>query len=180
MKTSYRNLVVMTALMMMIGAAASPARRSQDIEARRRSAVDRSIIRSYPAEPSAADLREMFQRPTRRGTSFLRLGRSQPLTLSADDLLSILRTYEEDYEEPAKRGSSFMRLGRSPQFMRLGRSEKPGYEQNNLVYPERKNRARDQFLRLGRDSEELNESEEEEEESRNKRSTGTDCLECRA
>lgn len=64
--------------------------------------------------------------------------------------------------------------------MRLGRSEKPGYEQNNLAYPERKNRARDQFLRLGRDSEELNESEEEDDENRNKRSTGTECQECRA
>ncbi|XP_063384428.1 FMRFamide-related peptides-like isoform X2 [Cydia fagiglandana] len=173
MKTGYRNLLAMTVMCLMMGAAANPARRSQDIEARRRSAVDRSLIRSYPAEPSAADIREQLQRPVRRGTSFLRLGRSQPLTMNSDDLISLLRSYEE-YEEPTKRGTTFMRLGRSPQFMRLGRSgeksEEPG------VYQERKSRARNQFLRLGRDSEEFNE-DEEDEESRKKREA---CKECQA
>ncbi|XP_063622973.1 FMRFamide-related peptides-like isoform X2 [Cydia splendana] len=174
MKTGYRNLLAMTVVCLMMGAAANPARRSQDIEARRRSAVDRSLIRSYPAEPSAADIREQLQRPVRRGTSFLRLGRSQPLTMNSDDLISLLRSYEE-YEEPTKRGTTFMRLGRSPQFMRLGRSgekpEEPG------VYQERKSRARNQFLRLGRDSEEFNEVDEEDEESRKKRDA---CQECQA
>ncbi|XP_061717214.1 FMRFamide-related peptides-like isoform X2 [Cydia pomonella] len=174
MKTGYRNLLAMTVMCLMMGAAANPARRSQDIEARRRSAVDRSLIRSYPAEPSAADIRELLQRPVRRGTSFLRLGRSQPLTMNSDDLISLLRSYEE-YEEPAKRGTTFMRLGRSPQFMRLGRSgEKP---EETGVYHERKSRARDQFLRLGRDSEEFNEVDEEDEESRKKRDA---CQECQA
>nr|QMS43280.1 FMRFamide [Grapholita molesta] len=177
MKTGYRNLLVMTVICLMMGAAASPARRSQDIEARRRSAVDRSLIRfgrSYPAEPSAADIRELLQRPVRRGTSFLRLGRSQPLTVNSDDLISLLRSYE-DFEEPAKRGTTFMRLGRSPQFMRLGRAgekaEEPG------VYQERKGRARDQFLRLGRDSEEVDDLGEEDEETRKKRAA---CEECQA
>lgn len=73
-----------------------------------------------------------------------------------------------------------MRLGRDPKFIRLGRSaddEKQGYEQTaELVvsgYPQRKSRARDHFVRLGRDSEEVNEVEEVEE--RRKRSTCTDC-----
>ncbi|XP_063366122.1 FMRFamide-related peptides-like isoform X2 [Cydia amplana] len=173
MKTGYRNLLAMTAMCLMMGAAANPARRTQDIEARRRSAVDRSLIRSYPAEPSAADIREMLQRPVRRGTSFLRLGRSKPLTMNSDDLISLLRSYEE-YEEPTKRGTTFMRLGRSPTFMRLGRSgEKP----EEPDYQERKSRARNQFLRLGRDSEEFNEVDEEDEESRKKRDA---CQECQA
>ncbi|XP_047998494.1 FMRFamide-related peptides-like isoform X2 [Leguminivora glycinivorella] len=171
MKTGYRNLLAMTVMCLMMGAAASPARRSQDIEARRRSAVDRSLIRSYPAEPSAADIRELLQRPVRRGTSFLRLGRSQPL--NSDDIISLLKSYEE-YEEPSKRGTTFMRLGRSPQFMRLGRS---GDKPEETGYQERKSRARDQFLRLGRDSEEFSEVDEEDEESRKKRDT---CPECQA
>lgn len=144
--------------------------------------------RSYPAEPSAADLREAFQRPTRRGDSFLRFGRSQPLTLSAEDLVTLLRSYEEDYDSPmTKKSASFVRFGRDPNFIRLGRSaeeDKSAFEQNSELvvsgYPQRKNRARDHFIRLGRDSEEVNENEfEETEESRRKRSAEA-CHDCQS
>lgn len=142
--------------------------------------------RSYPPEPSAADLRDAFQRPTRRaGNSFLRFGRSQPLTLTADDLYTLLRNYEEDYDSPAKRGSAFVRFGRDPQFIRLGRSsddDKGNYEQSSdLVvsgFPQRKSRARDHFIRLGRDNEELERTEEDEE--RRKRSVEPTCHDCQA
>lgn len=144
--------------------------------------------RSYPPEPSAADIREAFQRPSRRGNSFLRFGRSQPLALTADDLVSLLKTYEEDYDSPiSKRSASFVRFGRDPSFIRFGRSvdeDKLGYEQNSELvvsgYPQRKNRARDHFIRLGRDSEEVNDNEfEEDQESRKKRSTEA-CHDCQS
>ncbi|CAG9128827.1 unnamed protein product [Plutella xylostella] len=170
-------------------AAGNPVRRSPgDLEARRRSAIDRSMIRfgRSPPEMTAADMREAYLRAARRGNTFLRLGRSQPLDLSSEDLITLLRTYnDDDYDNPInKRAPSFIRLGRAPQFIRLGRSpneEKPaGYEQTAPAnYPQRKNRARDHFLRLGRDSEELNDTSAEEEfsdEERRKRST--DCQGC--
>ncbi|KAG7294717.1 hypothetical protein JYU34_022932 [Plutella xylostella] len=199
-------------------AAGNPVRRSPgDLEARRRSAIDRSMIRKRrrivfmcmspytattrkssltiysvrrfgrsPPEMTAADMREAYLRAARRGNTFLRLGRSQPLDLSSEDLITLLRTYnDDDYDNPInKRAPSFIRLGRAPQFIRLGRSpneEKPaGYEQTAPAnYPQRKNRARDHFLRLGRDSEELNDTSAEEEfsdEERRKRST--DCQGC--
>ncbi|XP_023950494.2 FMRFamide-related peptides isoform X3 [Bicyclus anynana] len=182
-----RSMFAVVFLCVVASVMPNPVRRSPDLEARRRSSIDRSMIRfgrSYPPEPSAADLREAFQRPTRKGNSFLRFGRSQPITFTTDDLISLLRTYEDDYEIPtSKRVSNFVRLGRDPKFIRLGRStdeEKLGYEQSsNLVvsgYPERKHRARDHFIRLGRDSEELNRDEEEIGEEREKRST--DCHDC--
>jgi hypothetical protein len=78
-----------------------------------------------------------------------------------------------------------LRFGRNPSFIRLGRSsddEKLGYDQSSdLVanaFPQRKNRARDHFIRLGRDSEELDKNELEEEERR-KRSV-EDCHECQS
>ncbi|CAH0591651.1 unnamed protein product [Chrysodeixis includens] len=186
-----RSVALLAALWLMVGATATPVRRSPDLEARRRSAIDRSMIRfgrSYPAEPSAADLREAFQRPTRRGDSFLRFGRSQPLTLTAEDLVTLLRSYEEDYDSPmTKKSASFVRFGRDPNFIRLGRSteeDKSAFEQNSELvvsgYPQRKSRARDHFIRLGRDSEEVNENEfEETEESRRKRSAEA-CHDCQS
>lgn len=141
--------------------------------------------RSYPPEPSAADIRELT-RPSRRGNSFLRFGRSQPLTLTADDLYTLLRNYDDDYDTPDKRSSSFVRFGRSPSFVRLGRSadeDKTNYEQSSDLivsgYPQRKSRARDHFIRLGRDNEELDRSEMEEEERR-KRSVEASCHDCQA
>lgn len=140
--------------------------------------------RSYPPEPSAADIRDAFQRPTRRGNSFLRFGRSQPISFTTDDLISLLRTYEDEYDGPVtKRVSNFVRFGRDPKFIRLGRStddEKPGFEQSSELvvsgYPQRKNRARDHFIRLGRDSEELRENDVEDVVERKKRST--ECHNC--
>ncbi|CAH4001399.1 unnamed protein product [Pieris brassicae] len=168
--TNTKHAAAVLLLCVMAGVVANPVRRSPDLEARRRSAVDRSMIRfgrSYPPEPSAAEIREQFQRSTRRGNSFLRFGRSQPLSFTADDLITLLRTYENDYEnEPSKRSPNFIRLGRDPKFIRLGRNveEKPNYEQSSELYvsgyPQRKNRARDHFIRLGRDSEEINEEDE--------------------
>nr|C0HKT6.1 RecName: Full=FMRFamide-related peptides; Contains: RecName: Full=SAIDRSMIRF-amide; AltName: Full=RFamide 1; Short=RFa-1; Contains: RecName: Full=RFamide precursor-related peptide 2; Short=RFs-PP-2; Contains: RecName: Full=SASFVRF-amide; AltName: Full=RFamide 3; Short=RFa-3; Contains: RecName: Full=ARDHFIRL-amide; AltName: Full=RFamide 5; Short=RFa-5; Flags: Precursor [Agrotis ipsilon] len=186
-----RTVALLAALWLVVGATSSPVRRSPDLEARRRSAIDRSMIRfgrSYPPEPSAADIREAFERPTRRGNSFLRFGRSQPLTLSTDDLVSLLRAYEEDYDTPmTKKSASFVRFGRDPNFIRLGRSaddDKSAFEQNSELvvsgYPQRKSRARDHFIRLGRDSEEVNENEfEETEESRRKRSADS-CHDCQS
>ncbi|XP_038218929.1 FMRFamide-related peptides-like [Zerene cesonia] len=169
---SMKHIAAGVLLCLMAGVVANPVRRSPDLEARRRSAIDRSMIRfgrSYPPEPSAADIRESLQRPSRRGNSFLRFGRSQPLTFTTDDLITLLRSYEDDYE-PVKRSSNFIRLGRDPKFIRLGRSteeDKPGYEQSSELfvsgYPQRKNRARDHFIRLGRDSEEVADVEEEME-----------------
>ncbi|XP_075982057.1 FMRFamide related propeptide [Anticarsia gemmatalis] len=188
--SSSRCVALLVALWLVV-ATASPVRRSPDLEARRRSAIDRSMIRfgrSYPPEPSAADIREAFQRPTRRGNSFLRFGRNQPLTLSADDLVSLLKAYEEDYDIPvSKKSASFVRFGRDPSFIRFGRSvddDKSAYEQNSELvvsgYPQRKSRARDHFIRLGRDSEEVNENEfEEEEDSRRKRSAEA-CHDCQS
>ncbi|XP_049878848.1 FMRFamide-related peptides-like [Pectinophora gossypiella] len=185
MRQSSSVMVAAVWVVLVVGASAGPVRRAPDLEARRRSAIDRSLVRfgrSYPAEPSAADLRESLQRPTRRGNSFLRLGRSQPLTLTTDDLVSLLRSYDDEYEPLAKRASNFVRFGRDPQFIRLGRSTDDdktlGYEQSSdLVvsgYPQRKSRARDHFVRLGRDSEELGEMDEEVE--RRKRSA--ECQDC--
>ncbi|KAJ0172578.1 hypothetical protein K1T71_011717 [Dendrolimus kikuchii] len=176
-------MVVMATIFLVVSATATPVRRSPDLEARRRSAIDRSMIRfgrSYPPEPSAADLREAFQNPSRRGNSFLRFGRSQPLTLSTDDLVSLLRAYEDEYDTPVKKSASFVRFGRDPAFIRFGRSvdeERPGYEQtaDTKTYAQRKQRARDHFIRLGRDSEELNENEVDEEETRRKREACQDC-----
>ncbi|XP_045778328.1 FMRFamide-related peptides-like [Maniola jurtina] len=181
-----RSLIAVVFLCVVASVIPNPVRRSPDLEARRRSSIDRSMIRfgrSYPPEPSAADLREVIQRPTRKGNSFLRFGRSQPMAFTTDDLISLLRSYEDEYDNPtSKRVSNFVRLGRDPKFIRLGRSteeDKLGYEQSSdLVlsgYPQRKHRARDHFIRLGRDSEELN-SEEEVSEERKKRST--DCHDC--
>ncbi|KAJ2941138.1 hypothetical protein O0L34_g10372 [Tuta absoluta] len=170
-------------LMIVVTAHSQPVRRAQDIEARRRSAIDRSLVRfgrSYPAEPSAAEIREQFNRQARSGTNFLRLGRSQPLTLSTDDLISLLRAYEDDYEEPSpKRASSnFLRFGRNPKFIRLGRSaEEENQPPAELVneFPQRKSRAKTlQFVRLGRDSEEL--GEELADDDRTKRSV--ECQDC--
>ncbi|KAH9643808.1 hypothetical protein HF086_002306, partial [Spodoptera exigua] len=183
-----RTVALLAALWLVAGATSTPVRRSPDLEARRRSAIDRSMIRfgrSYPPEPSAADLREAFQRPTRRGNSFLRFGRSQPLTLSTEDLVTLLRAYDEDYDVPmTKKSASFVRFGRDPNFIRLGRSAEDDktYEQNSELmvsgYPQRKSRARDHFIRLGRDSEEVNENEfEESEDSRRKRSLEA-CHDC--
>ncbi|XP_013171507.1 PREDICTED: FMRFamide-related peptides-like [Papilio xuthus] len=161
----------------------NPVRRSPDLEARRRSA-DRNMIRfgrSYPHEATAAEIRESLQRPTRRGNSFLRFGRSQPLTFTTDDLISLLRSYEEDNDSPAKRVSNFVRLGRDPKFIRLGRSvdDEKTYEQNTDLYvngnPQRKNRARDSFVRLGRDSEDVIETEEVLDERRKRSVEGDDC-----
>lgn len=86
----------------------------------------------------------------------------------------------------------FLRLGRDPKFIRLGRSvddeKTTGYETNSEMMVNasqlRKARARDHFLRFGRDSEELNdgsgEIEEQEfaEESRKKRYTTAACHDC--
>lgn len=126
----------------------------------------------------------MFQRPTRRGNSFLRLGRSQPITFTTDDLIALLKSYEDDYDSPvSKKATSFIRLGRDPKFIRLGRAAEDesvvGYEQVDSVngHPQRKSRARDHFVRLGRDSEELNDVEDEAEERR-KRSAG--CQDCQS
>ncbi|KAF9822704.1 hypothetical protein SFRURICE_011009 [Spodoptera frugiperda] len=185
-----RTVALLAALWLVAGATSTPVRRSPDLEARRRSAIDRSMIRfgrSYPPEPSAADLREAFQRPSRRGNSFLRFGRSQPLTLSTEDLVSLLRAYDEDYDVPmTKKSASFVRFGRDPNFIRLGRSvdDDKTYEQNSELvvsgYPQRKSRARDHFIRLGRDSEEVNENEfEESEDSRRKRSVEA-CHDCQS
>lgn len=134
--------------------------------------------RSYPQEPTAADIREAFQRTARRGNAFLRFGRSQPIALTADDLVNLIRSYDEDNE--SKRSPSFIRYGRDPSFIRLGRTvEGKGYERGTTLvvngYPQRKNRARDHFIRLGRDSEELDDVDEEE---RGKSSTEPchDCL----
>ncbi|VVD04447.1 unnamed protein product [Leptidea sinapis] len=169
---------------LLVGIAANPVRRSPDLEARRRSAIDRSMIRfgrSFPQEPSAAEIRESLQRPTRRGNNFLRFGRSQPLTFTTEDLISLLKSYEEDYEQ-SKRSSNFLRFGRDSKFIRLGRSaeENPGYEPSSQLYvnqyPQRKNRARDHFIRLGRDSEETSDVEEVE---RKKRSVA-ECQDCDA
>ncbi|KAM3965992.1 FMRFamide [Aphomia sociella] len=191
MKSYSRSVAVLAAVWLVVGAASTPVRRSPDLEARRRSAIDRSMIRfgrSYPPEVSAADIRDGVQRPSRRGNSFLRFGRSQPISLTTDDLVSLLRTYEDDYDN-VKRSPSFIRLGRSPSFIRLGRSpddEKAnGYEQSSELvvsgYPQRKSRARDHFIRLGRDSEELNDRNELEEDAndRTKRSAEV-CDDCQA
>ncbi|XP_053616434.1 FMRFamide-related peptides-like [Plodia interpunctella] len=177
--------VVLIALWLVVGTASIPVRRSPDLEARRRSAIDRSMIRfgrSYPPEVSAADIREALQPPVRRGNSFLRFGRSQQPSLTADELVSLLRTYEEDYDT-SKRSPSFLRLGRNPSFVRLGRSnDKGNYEQSAELlvsgYPQRNSRARDHFIRLGRDSEEVEKVETEEEEERRKRSV--ECNGCEA
>ncbi|XP_028170332.1 FMRFamide-related peptides-like [Ostrinia furnacalis] len=189
MKSYSKSVVVLAAVWLVVGSTASPVRRSPDLEARRRSAIDRSMIRfgrSYPPEPSAADIRDTLPRPSRRGNSFLRFGRSQPLALTADDLFTLLRNYDEDYDTPDKRSSSFLRFGRGPSFIRLGRSaedDKATYEQtSDLVvsgYPQRKSRARDHFIRLGRDNEELDKGEMEEEERR-KRSADAYCHDCQA
>lgn len=81
--------------------------------------------------------------------------------------------------------SNFIRLGRDPKFLRFGRStdeDKPEYEQSSELvvsgYPQRKSRARDHFIRLGRDSEELRENDMEEVAERKKRST--ECHDCDA
>ncbi|CAG9571904.1 unnamed protein product [Danaus chrysippus] len=181
MKVSGTAMLVLVCL--TAGVLAMPVRRSPDLEARRRSAIDRSMIRfgrSYPQEPSAADIREAFQRPTGKGNSFLRFGRSQPITFTTDELISFLKSYDDDYEPITKRVSNFVRLGRDPKFIRLGRSTADNNEQSSELvvsgYPQRKSRARDHFIRLGRDSEELNREEEDLPEERKKRST--DCQEC--
>lgn len=143
--------------------------------------VSHRFGRSYPHEATAAEIRESLQRPARRGNSFLRFGRSQPLTFTTDDLITLLRSYEEDNDSPTKRVSNFIRLGRDPKFIRLGRSadEEKTYEQNTDLYvkgyPERKSRARDHFVRLGRDSEDLNETEEVLEERRKRSLECDDC-----
>ncbi|XP_045453589.1 FMRFamide-related peptides-like [Melitaea cinxia] len=184
-----RIIMLVVVICLAAGVMANPVRRSPDLEARRRSAIDRSMIRfgrSYPPEPSAGEVREAFQRPTRRGNSFLRFGRTQPLSFTTDDLISLLRTYEDEYDSPAsKRVSNFVRLGRDPKFIRLGRStdeDKPEYEQGSELvvsgYPQRKSRARDHFIRLGRDSEELTRDTDLEEPERKKRST--DCHDCQS
>ncbi|XP_059061120.1 FMRFamide-related peptides-like [Achroia grisella] len=190
MRSCSRSVAVLAALWLIVGATSTPVRRSPDLEARRRSAIDRSMIRfgrSYPPEISAADIRESLQRPVRRGNSFLRFGRSQPMALSTDDLVSLLKTYGDDYDN-AKRSASFIRLGRNPSFIRLGRSpdeDKTGYEQSSELvvsgYPQRKSRARDHFIRLGRDSEELNDRNEFEDEAneRTKRAAEV-CEDCQA
>lgn len=136
-------------------------------------------------EPSAADVREALLRPTRRGNSFLRFGRSQPVAFTADELIALLRSYDDDYEAPiAKRVSNFVRLGRDPKFIRLGRAaaEDQGLEQNSELYvsgyPQRKSRARDHFVRLGRSGEDAVPNElEEVPEERRKRSTDA-CDDC--
>ncbi|CAG9782513.1 unnamed protein product [Diatraea saccharalis] len=141
--------------------------------------------RSYNPEPSAAELRDALQRPIRRGNSFLRFGRSQPLTLTTDDLYSLLRNYEEEYETPSKKSASFIRFGRDPSFIRLGRSgdDDRGNEQGSELmvsgYPQRTSRARDHFIRLGRDNEELEKNDFDEEENRRKRSAET-CHDCQS
>lgn len=187
--SSTRSMAMLAAICLVVGATASPVRRSPDLEARRRSAIDRSMIRfgrSYPPEPSAADLREIFQRPSRHGNSFLRFGRSEPLFLTADDLLQLLSSYDEDYEIPvSKKSPSFVRFGRGPSFVRFGRSgeeEKIGNEQNaetDGTFPQRKLRARNHFIRLGRDSEAINNDLglEEEDDSRMERATEI-CQDC--
>lgn len=133
--------------------------------------------RSYPQEPTAADIREAFERSARRGNAFLRFGRTQPIALTADDLVNLIRTYEEEYE--SKRSPNFIRYGRDPSFIRFGRTtDDKGIEQGTELvvngYPQRKSRARDHFIRLGRDSEELDDVEEQE---RRKRSTEP-CHDC--
>ncbi|XP_046970980.1 FMRFamide-related peptides-like [Vanessa cardui] len=185
-----RSIMLVLLICIVAGVMSNPVRRSPDLEARRRSAIDRSMIRfgrSYPPEPSASDLRDAFQRPTRRGNSFLRFGRSQPVSFTTDDLISLLRTYEDEYDSPvSKRVSNFVRLGRDPKFIRLGRStdeDKSGYEQgSDLVvsgYPQRKSRARDHFIRLGRDSEELTRDIDLEESSERKKRSAN-CLDCQS
>ncbi|XP_041969159.1 FMRFamide-related peptides-like [Aricia agestis] len=183
----YSRVVTLSLVLCLIaGVVSNPVRRSPGLEARRRSAIDRSMIRfgrSYPAQPSAADIREALQRPTRKGNSFLRFGRSQPVALTADDLLSLLRASENDYDSPLdKRVSNFVRFGRDPKFIRLGRSEENerAVEQTSDVsgYPERKHRARDHFIRLGRDSEELGTNSEEFLDERKKRSA--ECPDCQS
>lgn len=77
-----------------------------------------------------------------------------------------------------------MRFGRDPSFIRFGRSgeeEKVGNEQNSETsgtYPQRKLRARNHFIRLGRDSEEVNNDlAMEEDNSRREKVTGI-CHDC--
>lgn len=144
--------------------------------------------RSYPPEVSAADIREAmhsYSAPVRRGNSFLRFGRSQPVSFTADDLANLLRAYEDDYDTN-KRSASFVRFGRSPSFVRLGRSDddKGNYEQSSELmvsgYPQRKSRARDHFIRLGRDSEELDKSEFEEESAERRKRSVDECEDCQA
>ncbi|CAG5054118.1 unnamed protein product [Parnassius apollo] len=185
-----RGVTLMAVLCLVVSVVSNPVRRSPDLEARRRSAIDRSMIRfgrSFPPEASAADIQEALQRPTRRGNSFLRFGRSQPVTITTDDLITLLRSYEEDDDSPvAKRVSNFVRLGRDPKFIRLGRASdvEKGFEQNSELYvsgyPQRKSRARDHFVRLGRDSEDISSSNEAEEtfDERRKRSTEAVCSDC--
>ncbi|GBP17782.1 FMRFamide-related peptides [Eumeta japonica] len=185
--TKMRLHSALTLAALLVCVVSMPVRRSPsgEMEARRRSAIDRSVVRfgrSYPPKATAADLREAFQRTTRRGNAFLRFGRSQPATLTTDDLISLIKYYNEGEEqEPLyKRSTSFIRLGRDPSFIRFGRSqqERESPEESELgdATPPRKNRARDYFLRLGRGEEDL--SDLEEEESRKKRSA--ECTECRA
>ncbi|XP_068623197.1 FMRFamide-related peptides [Battus philenor] len=188
MKSS-RSITLTAVLCLVAAVVCNPVRRTPDLEARRRSAIDRSMIRfgrSYPPEPSAADVREALERPTRRGNSFLRFGRSQPITFTTDDLITLLRSYDEDYESPvSKRVSNFVRLGRDPKFIRLGRSadEEKSFEQNSQLYvsgyPQRKSRARDHFVRLGRNSEDVSVEGEEIPEERRKRSAEI-CSECQS
>nr|ALM30321.1 FMRFamide precursor [Chilo suppressalis] len=188
MRNHSKSVAVLAVLWLVVSGSASPVRRSPDLEARRRSAIDRSMIRfgrSYNPEQSPADLRDTFQRPTRRGNSFLRFGRSQPLTLTSDDIYTLLRNYDDEYDSPSKKSSGFIRFGRNPSFIRLGRSSENdrGNEQSSELivsgYPQRISRARDHFIRLGRDSEELDKSEFEEEENRRKRSAET-CHDCQS
>lgn len=132
--------------------------------------------RSYPQEPTAADIREAFQRTARRGNAFLRFGRTQPIALTADDLVNLIKSYDEDNE--TKRSPSFIRYGRDPSFIRFGRTPEVNNEHGTALvvsgYPQRKNRARDHFIRLGRDNEELDDVDEDE---RRKRSTEP-CHDC--
>lgn len=118
--------------------------------------------------------------------SFLqRYSASQPAALTADDLMTFLRAYEEDYSSPvSKKSASFVRFGRDPSFIRFGRSvdeENSGYQAETNTYPQRRHRARNHFIRLGRDNE-LSESNDEDryevESERTKRSVVDPCNDC--
>ncbi|XP_028027236.1 FMRFamide-related peptides [Bombyx mandarina] len=172
-----RSIAMLAALWLVVSVTSTPVRRSPDLEARRRSAIDRSMIRfgrsTLPVVPPAQP-------------SFLqRYSASQPAALTADDLMTFLRAYEEDYSSPvSKKSASFVRFGRDPSFIRFGRSvdeENSGYQAETNTYPQRRHRARNHFIRLGRDNE-FSESNDEDryevESERTKRSVVDPCNDC--